>query len=87
MNRCGASDYLAATTGEARVYRVKDGTRVATLPGAQGALFSLAFSPDGKQIAVGGIDGQVRLYTVPAGQIARAFVPVPLAARVAARTK
>ena len=76
---------VASTTGEARVYRVKDGTRVATLRGAQGALFSLAFAPDGKQIAVGGLDGQVRLYSLPAGQIAKAFVPVPLAARVAVR--
>jgi len=76
---------VASTTGEARVYRVKDGTRVATLRGAQGALFSLVFAPDGKQIAVGGLDGQVRLYSLPAGQIAKTFVPVPLAARVAAK--
>jgi WD40 repeat protein len=76
---------VASITGEARIYRVKDGTRVATLRGAQGALFSLAFAPDGKQIAVGGLDGQVRLFGLPAGQMAKAFVPVPLAARVAAR--
>ena len=76
---------VASVDGAARVYRVKDGTRVATLGGAQGALFSLAFSPDGKQVAVGGLDGQVRLFGLPTGQLAKAFVPVPLAARVAAR--
>jgi WD40 repeat protein len=75
---------VASIDGTARVYRVKDGTRVATLGGAQGTLFSVAFRPDGKQIAVGGLDGQVRLFDLPSGQIAKAFVPVPLAARVAA---
>ena len=76
---------VASTDGTARVYRVKDGTRAGTLPCAQGPLFSLAFHPDGKQVAVGGLDGQVRLFNLPSGQIAKAFVPVPLAARVAAR--
>ena len=76
---------VASTDGTVRVYRVKDGTRVATLRGAQGALFSVAFRPDGKQVAVGGLDGQVRLFALPTGQLAKAFVPVPLASRVAAR--
>jgi roadblock/LC7 domain-containing protein len=76
---------VASTDGAARVYRVKDGTRLATLGGAQGTLFSVAFRPDGKQVAVGGLDGQVRLFDLPSGQIAKAFVPVPLAARVAIR--
>jgi roadblock/LC7 domain-containing protein len=75
---------VGSTDGTARIYRTKDGTRVAALRGAQGPLFALAFRPDGQQIAVGGLDGQVRLFNLPAGQLAKAFVPVPLAARVAA---
>ena len=35
-------------------------------------------------VAVGGLDGQVRLFNLPSGQLSKAFVPVPLAARVAA---
>ena len=76
---------VASSDGAARIYRVKDGQRVAMLSGGQGPLFALAFRPDGKQIATGGLDGQVRLFNLPTGQIAKAFVPVPLAARVAAR--
>jgi WD40 repeat protein len=76
---------VGSTDGTARIYRVKDGTRVAALRGAQGLLFALAFRPDGKQIAAGGLDGQVRLFDLPAGQLAKTFVPVPLASRVAAR--
>lgn len=76
---------VASSDGAARVYQVKDGTRVAALGAGQGPLFALAFRPDGKQVAVGGLDGQVRLFNLPSGQIAKALVPVPLAARVAAR--
>ncbi len=76
---------VAGTSGETRVYRIKDGSRVAMLRGAKGPLFALAFSMDGKQLAAGGMDGQVRLYHMPAGQLAKGFVPVPLAGRVAAR--
>jgi WD40 repeat protein len=74
---------VGGVTGEARVYRVKDGTRVASLRGAQGPLFAIAFHPEGKQIAVGGLDGQVRIYELPSGRLAKAFQPAPLASRLA----
>jgi WD40 repeat protein len=74
---------VAAGGGEVRVYRVKDGERVATLRGAQGGIFSLAFHPSGSPIAAAGHEGQVRLFDLPSGQLAKAFVPVPLATRVA----
>jgi len=41
---------------------------VAFLPGHAGAVFALAFSPDGKTLASGGRDGQLRLWNTTAWQ-------------------
>jgi len=71
-----------AATGEARVFAVKDGRRVAMLsPGggnSAGPIFAVAFSPDGKRVAAGGYDGQVRLFDAEKGTLLKSFVPVPL---------
>jgi WD40 repeat protein len=53
---------------------------LATLSGAHGAIFTIAFRPDGKQVATGGMDGFVRLYSLPDGALVKSFVPVPLSA-------
>ncbi len=60
------------------------GKPLVTLAGAQGAIFAIAFRPDGRQVAAAGMDGQVRIYSLPSGSLFKAFVPVPL--RTAART-
>ena len=60
------------------VYQVKDGKRMHALKGHSGAVFTLAFSPDGKQLAAGGYDGMVRLYELAKGTQVRGFWPVPL---------
>lgn len=54
------------------------GKALATLSGARGAIFSIAFRPDGQQAAVAGMDGLVRIYALPTGNLVKAFVPVPL---------
>src|SRR5213078_966851 len=36
--------------GEARVYSVNDGKRLATLEGQKGAVYTVTYSPDGKTI-------------------------------------
>jgi len=56
------------------------GTSLATLSGGHGAIFTIAFRPDGKQVATGGMDGFVRLYSLPEGTLLKSFVPVPLSA-------
>lgn len=40
----------------------------------RGALFSLAVSPDGRQVATGGIDGTIRIWDLESGQLVRALV-------------
>ena len=45
----------------------------------------MTFSPDSKQLATGGFDGQIRLYNLPKGELAKAFTPVPLAIKRASK--
>lgn len=66
--------------GEMRVYQTADGKQVSRLEGEPGALYTLAYRPDGKQIASGGFDGTVRLSDPATGKVLHMFVPVPLAA-------
>jgi WD40 repeat protein len=67
-----------ASEGEARVYDAKTGSRIATLAGHEGAIFAIAFTPDGQRVATGGYDGIVRLFDAASGKLKSAFVPVPL---------
>ena len=57
---------------------VTGGKPLATLVGARGAIFAIAFRPDGQQVAAAGMDGVVRVYALPAGTLFKAFVPVPM---------
>ena len=70
--------------GEARIYKVDDGAKLATLGGQRGGIFAVAFHPSGSQVATGGFDGQVRIYDTNSGQLITSFVPVPIQAEVAA---
>jgi len=66
------------SVGEARVYDAKSGSKVATLPGHDGGVFAVSFSPDGKRLVTGGYDGNVRIFDVPSGKLVTSFVPVPI---------
>ncbi|MFM7071762.1 MAG: c-type cytochrome domain-containing protein [Planctomycetota bacterium] len=70
--------------GEVRVYAVADGAQVMRTEVPTGGLFTVAFSADGKALACGGFDGQVRLIDATSGQVVKAFFPVPVGQPVAA---
>ena len=74
----GATLAVGGSGGEARLYRVADGARVATLAGHRGGIYALAFAPDGARIATGGFDGTVRIFATADGRPAASFVPVPI---------
>ena len=66
---------------EVRLYNAKDpkdGKRVATLKGHEGAIFTLAFHPRTNHLATAGYDGKVRIYETAKGELIKEFVPVPL---------
>jgi WD40 repeat protein/mono/diheme cytochrome c family protein len=74
-----------ATSGAARIYSTDDGKQLFELPGHKSCVFAVAFRPDGKQVATGGMDGVVRLFDVENGQLVKEFVPVAITAAVAGK--
>ena len=72
--------------GEVRLLNEADGKTIRKFADEFGAIYSLAWRPDGKVLAVGGFDGKVRFFDPETGTIVKEFVPVPLApAAVAAK--
>ncbi len=61
-----------AESGEARVFKVADGKRVAVMKG-EGAVFGITFDPEGKLMATGGEDGKVRVFEAASGKQVRSF--------------
>lgn len=73
--------------GEVRVYQAGDGKLVSRFEGQKGAVYTLSYRPDGKEVASGGFDGVVRLNDPLTGKLIKEFAPVPVSpANVAAST-
>jgi WD40 repeat protein/mono/diheme cytochrome c family protein len=66
--------------GEVRVSQVADGKVVSKLEGDPGAVYTLAWRPDGKVLASAGFDGLVRLSDPATGKKIKEFIAVPLSA-------
>jgi WD40 repeat protein len=63
--------------GEVRIYGTADGKLVSKLEGQQGAVYAVAYRPDGKQVASGGFDGLIRLNDPQTGKLLKEFLPFP----------
>ncbi|MHB8524376.1 MAG: c-type cytochrome domain-containing protein [Limisphaerales bacterium] len=74
----GSMIAVGGVGGEVRVYKTSDGSRVATLKGHDGAVFAVTFNPKTGQVCTGGYDGRVRVFNLPSGDLAKAFIPVPI---------
>jgi WD40 repeat protein len=83
FNKDGSKLVVGGLGGEARLFKVDDGARLATLAGHRGAVFAVAFHPGGELIATGGMDGQVRIFEAATGNVVKTFVPVPIQPEVA----
>jgi WD40 repeat protein len=63
-------------TGEVRVYNAAEGAVVWKAEVPEGGIYTVAFSPDGATVAVGGFDGDVRLLSATDGKLKTRFTPV-----------
>ena len=70
---------IAARSAESRL--------VHELPGIDSPVFAVAYRPDGRQIALGGFDGKIRLHDTKTGKLVKMFVPVKVTPAVAAAAK
>jgi WD40 repeat protein len=64
--------------GEVRLLNEAYGKTIRKFADQYGAVYSLAWRPDGKVLAVGGFDGKVRFFDPETGTMIKEFVPVPL---------
>lgn len=72
-----------ATSGAARIYKTDAEAPQFELAGHKAGVFAVAFRPDGKQVATGGLDGVVRLFDAETGALLKEFVPVTITPTVA----
>jgi WD40 repeat protein/mono/diheme cytochrome c family protein len=73
--------------GELRVYRTETGEVVSNFEGQPGAVYAIAYRPDGEEIAAVGFDGKVRLSDPFTGKLIKEFIPVPLKTSAVQNTK
>ncbi|MGL4460849.1 MAG: WD40 repeat domain-containing protein, partial [Planctomycetia bacterium] len=64
--------------GTVVVYQYADAKLVSTFEGQKGAVYSVAWSPDGKTVASAGFDGDVRLNDPADGKLLKVFSSAPL---------
>lgn len=74
-----------ATSGAARIYKTDTEAPLHELKGHAVGVFAVAFRPDGKQVATGGLDGIVRLFDSETGALVKEFVPVTITPAVAGK--
>ena len=72
-----------ATSGAARIYKTVTEQPLFELKGHTTGVFAVAFRPDGKQVATGGLDGIVRLFNAETGELIKEFSPVTISRTVA----
>jgi WD40 repeat protein len=88
FNKDGSRFVVGASTaigGSARIYETETGKLLHELPDIKSPIFAVAFRPDGKQVALGGFDGNVKLYDAETGGLVKSFIPVPLTDKTAAK--
>ncbi len=79
-NAGGLEDTYRETAERSRVP-----AQIHDLKGIDGPVFAVAYRPDGKQVAVGGFDGTIRLYDAATGELVKKFAPVEISVQATAQ--
>lgn len=72
-----------AVSGTARIYDTEKGTVLHELKGITAPVYTVAYRPDGTEVAVAGFDGIVRFFNTETGEEIRELTPVPITPAVA----
>jgi WD40 repeat protein len=82
-----SSYYDTEAHGEVRVYDAGNGKRLSQFAGQGGAVYALAYRPDGKEVATAGFEGVVRFNDPQTGRLIRKVVPFPTTTTKVAQAK
>ena len=82
----GDGQYLAvaAEAGDVHIYNLETGEVAGKCSGHSGGIYSLTFSPLGKELLTAGFDGMIRAYDM-SGKLLKAFSPVEIEKSAVAR--
>ena len=71
---------MAGASPSVNLYDPETGERKNSCKGHMAGIYTVAFNPDGSQLATGGFDGKVRIYNTNDCSLLHSFIPVPLSA-------
>jgi WD40 repeat protein len=76
----GSRIAVAGMAPVVNLYDPETGEKKRSCKGHEAGIYAVAFSPDSKQLATGGFDGKIRIYSTADCTLIRSFVPAPLSA-------
>ncbi len=73
----GNSVALGGVGSDVQIFKT-DGTKMATLTGHEGAIFSILWHPSEPQIFTAGYEGKIRIFNTTDGKLLKNYVPFPM---------
>lgn len=73
LSRDAGTLLVACDDKNAYLWNANTGDEIRRFPGHNNFVYAVAFAPDGKHIATGGVDRTVRVFELNTGQLVRAF--------------